>query len=193
MSQALAHMRAQIRRKMNVEQLPVLKATIDRVLTLTSSGRGDARDLANVILRDRSFSMRILTIANGSYYQANREPITSVLRAVTQMGYTALREITHRAEPFAGVGPRLPRGMTPPPIFAEALVGAYQARALDHALRLLASGETYTLALLQHVGALALVCQMPEEWQRIQAGTYQYFVDDYALDNQQAALDAGRP
>ena len=31
------------------------------------------------------------------------------------------------------------------------------------------------------------------EWTRIQEGTYEYFVDDYALDNQQAALDAGRP
>jgi hypothetical protein len=31
------------------------------------------------------------------------------------------------------------------------------------------------------------------EWEQIQAGTYEYFVEDYSLDNPVAALDAGRP
>ena len=31
------------------------------------------------------------------------------------------------------------------------------------------------------------------EWEQIQAGAYEYFVEDYSLDNPVAALDADRP
>ena len=72
------------------EGLPSLSPLTIRLVELAADDRSSASDLAHIIEKDPSLTMRLLRLVNSAFF-AQREQITSVLRGVVQVGFKQVR------------------------------------------------------------------------------------------------------
>jgi HD-like signal output (HDOD) protein len=159
---------AAFKQKLAQQQLPVLRKTVARIVSLASNFKSDVGELAQTILQDQSFTARVLAVANSPYYRGGTEPITTITRAIVQIGYTTLRDIAIAAEFTEMAQKRLPQGINLQRLLAKALVAAQQAKALGEAIGIPEAEELFTSTLLQNIGEFSLAYFMPKEYQRIE-------------------------
>ncbi len=157
-----------IRAKMGERPLPILRKTVGHVVALASRVQSDIGELAQTILQDESFSAKVLAVSNGAYYRNREEPITSVTRAVVQVGYNTIRNIAVAAEFVDMAEQRLPYGLSIQRLLAKALVAAHQAKALGDTMNLHEPESLFTISQLQNIGVLALALYLPMEFKRIE-------------------------
>ena len=73
--------------------LPVLPATVSRVLALSQDPACDIQEVSELIERDQSLAAHVLHIANSSAFSPT-QPIVSLQQAVTRLGLSTLCEVT---------------------------------------------------------------------------------------------------
>ncbi len=157
-----------VRAKLDERSLPVLRRTVGRVVSLASKVQTDIGELAKTILQDQSFSARLLAVANGAYYRTRSEPITTVTRAIVQVGYNTIRDVAVAAEFIDMAQQKLPQGIHLHGLIAKSLVAAHQAKALGEGLRLPDTEGIFTTSQLQSIGTLAVALYLPNEFKRIE-------------------------
>src|SRR5215207_4229027 len=89
---------ATVKQKLRDQQLPVLRKTVTRISALASTLKSDIGQLAQTILQDQPITAKVLAVANSPYYKHNPEPVTTITRAIIQVGYSALRDIAVAAQ-----------------------------------------------------------------------------------------------
>ena len=72
------------------EGLPSLSPLTIRLVELAADDRSSASDLAQIIEKDPSLTMRLLRLVNSAFF-VQREQITSVLRGVVRVGFKQVR------------------------------------------------------------------------------------------------------
>ena len=159
---------AQIKSKMGERDLPVLRKTVGRIVALASSAETGVGDLAQTILQDQSFSTRVLAVANGVFYRNRQGSVTTVPRAIVQVGYNTVRDIAVAAEFVDMAQQRLPYGVNLQTLLAQALVAAHQAKVVGEAIRIKNCEDLFTMAQFQNLGAFALAFYLPMKLQKIQ-------------------------
>ena len=76
-------------------QLPVLAGTIKELNAATRSDNSNASKLAEIILRDSALTAKVLRVTNSVYnYRNPSNPITTISRAVVQLGFHAIKAIS---------------------------------------------------------------------------------------------------
>lgn len=70
--------------------LPALNPIALRLMEMASDDRSSARDLANLIGKDPSLSVRVLKLANSAFYRTV-EPVATIDLAVVKIGFNRLR------------------------------------------------------------------------------------------------------
>ncbi|MDA8164632.1 MAG: HDOD domain-containing protein [Desulfobacteraceae bacterium] len=83
---------AQIFARINMSELPAMSANVQELISLTGSRRSAAYDLAKVILKDYSLTNKVLQVVNSAFYSLGW-PVNSISRAVTILGFDAVRDI----------------------------------------------------------------------------------------------------
>ena len=73
--------------------LPVLPATVSRVLDLSQDPSCDIQEVAQLIERDQSLAAHVLHISNSSAFSPT-QPIVSLQQAITRLGLSTLCEVT---------------------------------------------------------------------------------------------------
>jgi HD-like signal output (HDOD) protein len=160
---------AELRAKLASQQLPVIRQTSTKLIAQLSSPATDADAIAHTIRRDQAFATRILAIANSPYYRRSTENITTIKRAVLQIGYDIIRDIAIAADyvelahKCGSSVPYLGR------LLAKAFVAAHQTMALCDAIGLPDSESLFTSALLESLGEVALAVHMPAVYEGIAA------------------------
>ena len=74
--------------------LPTLDAVVKEICELSEDDKCRADDLTTIILRDADLTSKVLKIANSVHYNPSLTPIKTVSRAVVQLGFDNLRNIT---------------------------------------------------------------------------------------------------
>jgi HD-like signal output (HDOD) protein len=70
-------------------------AVMQELNSITRSDDSSAAQLAEIILKDASLTTKVLRIANSAYYNPNTDnPITTISRAVVQLGFKGIKAIT---------------------------------------------------------------------------------------------------
>ncbi len=82
-----------LQRLYSIDHLPVLPEVILHIQQLLAADEGDARKLATLIEQDLSLSTRVLQIANSAYFRSSDQRISSVQRAVAQIGFVEVANI----------------------------------------------------------------------------------------------------
>ncbi|SDX49734.1 HDOD domain-containing protein [Marinobacter mobilis] len=135
-------------------ELPVLANTLQNINELTESSNSTVNELAKVILNDAQLTSQVLRLSNTVFYNQTRTQVSTVSRAITLIGFDAVKAM---AISSLVVDTLLKRSKRPYLLkcLARALHGAVQARCLlprrnEHALE-----EVFIGALLMNIGELA--------------------------------------
>lgn len=173
--------------RLNLDELPAISAHVQELVSLTNSQRSTANDLTISILKDYSLTNKILQVANSAYY-ARGLPIGSISRAVTVIGFAAIREIaltTALLEDFvksASDRERISKLLT------QSFLSAMQVKILCQQRELgEAAEDAFICGLLHYLGKIIVLIYMPELYTEIETRIAGGFSEESAakgiLDN----------
>jgi len=156
-----------LEQKLETEKIPVIRTTSLRLIELLGSMLTPVEMVTETILRDQGFTAQILKLANSAYFSRGKT-ISNISKAVVNIGYSGLRDITLTVEYADLVQRRLPKRVQLGRILAKAFVAARWASAIGQEVRLQGNEALFTAGLLESLGDLAVAAYLPEIYQKIE-------------------------
>lgn len=149
--------------------LPALSTTSLEVMRAIDSPNSTAGDVADLLSRDQSLSIRVLRLANSSYYGIDRK-VTNLTQAVIILGMRSVKDLALVAATYpwmgkAGNGSELEMKHTWSCSMSTALAAKTVAKMSGHCDRQLA----FTAGLVHDMGKVALSVWMEEKLKAIVA------------------------
>lgn len=140
-----------------IGELPTLPQTLLQIQKVATDDRSSADDLAQVILRDQSLTMRVLRMVNSAMYQRRtREKVKTVRRAVIVLGFETVRKLALGLSVFDMMS-KLSRSPHLEEVTRHSLVAATFAQMLAEASGRMAPEEAFVTALIHDVGKVVLI------------------------------------
>lgn len=162
--------------------LPSLPAVALEVLELAQRQDTEIRAIARCIERDPALTSRVLRVVNSSYY-ALRHPCSTIDRALTLLGLSAVRAITLG---FSLVDVTRDRdGLDFMGLWRRSLYSAAAARRIATRVGIVDPDEAFAAALMQDIGMLALQGVFPGAYRELQS-------EDGGRHDELAALERAR-
>jgi len=159
---------AEIFAGMNLSELPAMSAHVHELISLTQSSRSAAYELSKVILKDYSLTNKVLQVVNSAYY-ALEKPVTSISRAVTLLGFDAVRDLAMAIaifEDFVRSGVEK-EGISK--MLARSFLSGLEAREIVRRRKLPVSPEeAFICALLHNLGRIIVCVYLPDRYARIE-------------------------
>ena len=154
--------------KMNMGELPAMSHNVQELISLTHSSRSAAYELSKVILKDYSLTNKVLQVVNSAYYSLGR-PVNSISKAVTILGFDAVRDLATAIalfEDFLKTGVEK-EGISK--ILTRSFLSAMQARdlAVEKNLNIVPE-EAFICALLYDLGKIIVCIYLPEVYREIE-------------------------
>jgi HD-like signal output (HDOD) protein len=145
--------------RINCSELAALSATVQEVQRVIGDQRSSVAQLSDVVLRDAALSARLLKISNSPAYAVSTEPVTTVTRAATLLGFDAVRSIcitSRLLDTLLGAGGLAP-GVADRMLdrIATALHAATQARMMMGGAAERSREEVFLAAVLGGIGESA--------------------------------------
>ncbi len=141
---------------------------VQELISLTHSSRSAAYELSKVILKDYSLTNKVLQVVNSAYYSLGR-PVNSISKAVTILGFDAVRELATAIalfEDFLKTGVEK-EGISK--ILTRSFLSAMQARdlAVEKNINIVPE-EAFICALLHDLGKIIVCIYLPEVYREIE-------------------------
>ena len=160
---------AEIFAKMNMGELPAMSNNVQELISLTQNSRSAAYELSKVILKDYSLTNKVLQVVNSAYYSLGR-PVNSISKAVTILGFDAVRDLATAIalfEDFVKSGVEK-EGITK--IMTRSFLSALQARdlAVEKNLKVVPE-EAFICSLLHSLGKIIVCIYLPDTYREIEA------------------------
>ncbi len=147
--------------------LPVFSASVNRIRKISADPESDSMDLAREVMKDSGFSVKLLRLANSSYYNRGLGKISSVSRAVVLLGFNTVKNLGFTLkfiESFKAQHPGID--------MEKMLVRSYLAAGFVRDVALKAGvkdpEESYICALLHNLGEIACGYFLPEKFLKLQ-------------------------
>lgn len=153
---------------MNMGELPAMSHNVQELISLTHSSRSAAYELSKVILKDYSLTNKVLQVVNSAYYSLGR-PVNSISKAVTILGFDAVRDLATAIalfEDFVKTGVEK-EGISK--ILTRSFLSALQARdlAVEKNLKIVPE-EAFICSLLHSLGKIIVCIYMPDIYREIE-------------------------
>lgn len=164
-----------------LNRLPVLPQVLTRLLQELDADNLQLRSLAELIGQDSGLTLKILSVANSSYFRRQRE-VTSIEQSVNTLGLGTVKMIALSTAMQQFLNQLLAR--TPfdfNAFWLHSLNTAFIAKALAQAAGVAQTQEAYVAGLLHDIGKLAMACAKPDEYGRLLAES----PDDALLEQEQ--------
>ncbi len=153
---------------MNLSELPAMSAHVHELISLTHSSHSAAYELSKVVLKDYSLTNKVLQVVNSAYY-ALEKPVTSISRAVTILGFDAVRDLAMAIaifEDFIKSGVEK-EGISK--ILARSFLSAIEAREIVARKKLpFSPEESFICALLHNLGRIIVCVYLPDRYQQVE-------------------------
>lgn len=142
--------------RINQRDLAAMTATVKRVQTVVGDDKSSVHSLTEVLESEPLLASKILSVANSPSYLTTPDPVTSVARAATVMGFDPIRNIciTNRM-----LDSLMDNRNIPPSILdrvlkrtAASLHAAVQARALMAGAEVYVREDVFLAALFDQIG-----------------------------------------
>ena len=166
--QAPSEKLSEIFAKMNMSELPAMSSNVQELISLTHSSRSAAYDLSKVILKDYSLTNKVLQVVNSAYYALGKQ-VNSISRAVTVLGFDAVRDLATAIALFEDF---IKSGVEKDEIskvLTRSFLSALQARdlAVKKNIKVLPE-ETFICTLLHNLGKIIVLIYLPDMYRDIQ-------------------------
>ena len=153
-----------------IDSLPTLPAVATRVLSLATSDTSSASDLTAIIESDQSLASRILALVNSAAFRRG-QPISSIDRAVTMLGFEAVRNsvLSLKAfDLFSRKGASTFRSTFDRRAFwKHALAVAGAAQLVARRIRDVNPEEAFVAGLVHDIGKVALDYALPKTFDQV--------------------------
>lgn len=153
----------------NMDSLPAMSEHVTELISLLGSSRATAQEVANTILKDYSLTTRILQVVNSAYYSRGT-PVSTISRAITVVGFDALRQLAATMalfEEFMRTGTEKDEISG---VFTMSLISATQSRIYCELKKnsRISAEEAYICSLLHKLGKLVVLVYLPAQYQAIE-------------------------
>ncbi|MBU0675355.1 MAG: HDOD domain-containing protein [Proteobacteria bacterium] len=159
---------ADIFSRINLSELPAMSAHVHELISVTCSSRSASYELAKIILKDYSLTNKVLQVVNSAYYALGQK-VSSISRAVTILGFDAVRDLATGIALFEDFIERgvEKEGITK--VLAKSFLSALQARDMVESRNLRVSPEVaFICALLHNLGRIIICIYLPEKFREIE-------------------------
>ncbi len=145
-----------------------MSSNVRELISLTQSSRSAAYELSKVILKDYSLTNKVLQVVNSAYYSLGR-PVNSITKAVTILGFDAVRDLATAIalfEDFIKSGVEK-EGISK--ILTRSFLSALQARdlAVEKNLKVIPE-EAFICSLLHNLGKIIVCIYLPDMYREIE-------------------------
>ena len=139
------------------QEMPIFGHTVQSIISVAQDEDAPAAKLAGVVLKDASMTTRVLKLTNSVYYNPQRQPISTISRAVIVLGFNTVRNMClsiSLVDAFVrgNVRDRLTHTL------ARAIHAAVQARSIAMERGDDSPEEIFIATLLYHIGDMAFWC-----------------------------------
>ncbi len=148
--------------------LPSLPAVALQVLEVARASNASLHDYASVIEHDPGLTARLIAVANSVHNLRSALPAQTSLEATQRLGLDATLATVLRFTLFPG----LDTASAAFPTWQRAIIAAVAASQLAYQLCPAQVGKTFTLALLQDIGILAILSTYPDEAELLYADVH---------------------
>lgn len=146
----------------SMKDLPAMSDHVRELIGLIGNPRATAADLTNAILKDYALTTKVLQIVNSAYYMRN-EPVTSISRAVTIIGLTALKNLALGValfEEFRKQGREADKVLR---LMTMSFVSATQSNQLTQKKKFpVLPEDAFICTLLHNLGRMVILVYLPE-------------------------------
>jgi len=154
--------------KMNMSELPAMSHNVQELISLTCSSRSAATELSRVILKDYSLTNKVLQVVNSAYYSLGR-PCNSISRAVTILGFDAVRDLATAIALFEEF---IKSGVEKDSIsmlLTKSFLSGLQARdlAVEKDFKV-PPEEAFICTLLHNLGKIIVCLYLPDKYKEIE-------------------------
>jgi putative nucleotidyltransferase with HDIG domain len=153
-----------------IDTLPTLPAVAARVLSLATSDTSSASDLTSIIESDQSLASRILALVNSAAFRRG-QPVGSIDRAVTMLGFEAVRNSVLSLKAFdlfsrkeAG---RSHSAFDRRAFWKHSLAVAGAAQLIARRVRGVSPEEAFVAGLVHDIGKVALDHALPKTFDQV--------------------------
>ncbi|MDH5297823.1 MAG: HDOD domain-containing protein [Desulfobulbaceae bacterium] len=152
---------------MNMSELPAMAGNVQELISLSHSSRSAAYDLSKVILKDYSLTNKVLQVVNSAYYALGRQ-VNSISRAVTILGFDAVRDLATAIALFEDFIKSGVEKEEISKVLTRSFLSALQARdlAVKKNIKVLPE-ESFICALLHHLGRIIVLIYLPDLYRDI--------------------------
>lgn len=145
-----------------------MSSNVQELISLTQSSRSAAYELSKVILKDYSLTNKVLQVVNSAYYSLGR-PVNSITKAVTILGFDAVRDLATAIalfEDFIKSGVEK-EGISK--ILTRSFLSALQARdlAVEKNIKIIPE-EAFICSLLHNLGRIIVCIYLPDMYREIE-------------------------
>ncbi len=169
------------------QDMPAFGQTVEAVRGIVADDNASASRLASVILRDQATTTKVLKLANSAYFNASRQGVSTISRAIVVLGFDVVADMTLGlalvdALVKGGLRTRVTEEM------ARCFLAASVARGLAKMRGEGRAEEVFIAALLARVGEMAFWCFGGEQAESLDAELDAVSDDAGILAAQQSVL-----
>lgn len=162
------------------QQMPALDLVVQQICQLDERNEGNADDLAKIVLRDAGLTTKVLRVANAVHYNRSGKPIQTVSRAIIQVGFLEIKNITLASSLIDSFLQGKPRQLLLQQL-SQSFHAAVQARALVPRADASKRELVFIAALLRHIGKLALLATREPVAENFVRECREYPDDEHAI------------
>jgi HD-like signal output (HDOD) protein len=162
------------------QKLPSINSVVMEVCLLNDSSESSADDLAQIILRDANLTSKVLRVANTVHYNRSSKPVQTVSRAIVQIGFIEVKNITLASALIDSFLSGKPKAMLLQRL-ARSFHAAVQARAMVPKLDSDRREQVFIAALLRQVADLALLASQESSAEQFIIERDLYPEDEHAI------------
>ncbi len=154
--------------KMNMSELPAMSHNVQELISLTCSSRSAASELSRVILKDYSLTNKVLQVVNSAYYSLGR-PCNSISRAVTILGFDAVRDLATAIALFEEFIKSGAEKDSISKLLTRSFLSGLQARdmAVEKNIKV-PPEEAFICTLLHSLGKIIVCLYLPDKYKEIE-------------------------
>jgi len=149
-------------RVLESSQAAVLSTLLTELDRITTDDDSSGMQLAAVILKDSSLTSNIIRVSNSVFYNPSGVPVTTVSRAVINIGFKNIRSVCLSLKVLEAVLKDRPSPILVS-MLAKTLHGATQAKALCKDLSNTSQEEVFIASLLSHLAELLVQGSLEDE------------------------------
>lgn len=159
---------AEIFSKLNMSELPAMSHNVQELIALTCSSRSAATELSRVILKDYSLTNKVLQVVNSAYYSLGR-PVNSISRAVSILGFDAVRDLATAIALFEEFVKSGVEKDSISILLTRSFLSGLQARdmAVEKNMNV-PPEEAFICTLLHNLGKIIICIYLPDKYREIE-------------------------